>query len=52
MRGKTAAIFLAVVCAVVAALLLTGSIPPVWAGAVFAAALVLLGVTSGGFRKA
>ena len=52
MRGTTAAILFVVLCAVVAVLLLAGHIPPVWAAGAFALALALLGVASGGFRKA
>ncbi|MEK6630639.1 MAG: hypothetical protein AABY89_07880 [Acidobacteriota bacterium] len=51
MKGKHAVAALLTVSVLVAALLLMGSITPVVAGGVFAAALALLGVLSGGFRK-
>jgi len=51
MNGKKAALSLIVVCAALAILLLTGTIKSIVAGGVFAAALVVLGVASGGFRK-
>jgi hypothetical protein len=51
MSGKSAALALCGVCAVLAVLLIAGTIRPVVAGAAFAAALVVLGVASGGFVK-
>ena len=51
MNGKAAAFVLLGICALLAALLLAGTIRPVIAGGAFAAALVVLGVASGGFRR-
>jgi hypothetical protein len=52
MNGRTAAICLVVVCAILAGLLLESAISPVVAGGGFALALAVLGIVSGGFRKA
>jgi len=49
-NGRKAALYLCAVCAVLAILLLTGTMKPMAAGGAFAAALVVLGVVSGGFR--
>ncbi len=51
MNARTAVILLLVVCAVLAGLLLGGTLAPVAAGVVFAMSLVVLGVASGGFKK-
>lgn len=51
MNGKTAALLFVGVCAILAILLVTGLIGPLWSGSLFAVALVLLGGISGGFGK-
>ena len=51
MSGKTAAFLFVGVCVILALLLVTGLIGPLWSGSLFAVALVLLGGISGGFRK-
>ncbi len=51
MNGRTAVLLFLGVCVILALLLLTRSIRPVVSGAVFAIALVVLGVLSRGFRK-
>ena len=50
MKGKTAGLVFLGVCAILAILLLTSVIRPMASGVVFAAALVILGSLSGGFR--
>ena len=51
MNKKVAALSLLGICVVLAILLLTNAIPAPVAGILFAISLVLLGVSSGGFRK-
>ncbi len=51
MRGRTAGFLFLGICIILAVLLLTEIIKPVLSGALFAAALVLLGGFSGGFRR-
>ncbi len=51
MNRKAAAVRLVVICAVIVLLLVTGKIPFAIAAAVFAIALVLLGVASRGFTR-
>lgn len=51
MNKKTAGLLFLAVCVVLAILLLTGTITFFVSGCIFAAALILLGVLSRGFRK-
>ncbi len=51
MRGKPAGLVFLGICLILAALLLTKAITPLVSGSVFAAALVILGGMSRGFRK-
>jgi len=51
MNGRSAALLLCGLCAVLAVLLLAGTIRAFEAGGAFAVALAILGVSSGGFRK-
>ena len=51
MDRKIAVIVLLAVCVVLALLLLSGVIAPIVGALLFAVALVVLGVLSGGFRK-
>jgi hypothetical protein len=51
MEGKDAILVLLLVCMLLAVLVLAGKIVPMIAGGSFAAALVILGVLSRGFRK-
>jgi len=51
MDGKLAAFIFVGVCILLAILLLTGIVGPLTSGIVFAVSLVVLGGTSGGFRK-
>ncbi len=51
MNGRTAGLVFLGVCVILALLLLTRSIRPVLSSAIFAIALVVLGVLSRGFRK-
>lgn len=51
MTGRTASFVFVAVCVVLGVLLLTGFIDRMTTGWVFAAALVILGLTSRGFRR-
>jgi len=51
MNGKTAAFLFVGVCVILAILLSSGIIGPLFSGSIFAIALALLGGMSGGFRK-
>lgn len=51
MKGKTAGFVFLGICVILAVLLLAKAITSFESGIVFAIALVLLGVLSGGFRK-
>ena len=51
MGGKRAGIIFAILCLVLAILLLMNMLPPLTVGMVFAAALVALGTVSNGFRR-
>lgn len=51
MNGKIARILFLGVCLILAILLITKTISSIWGSVFFAIALVLLGGTSGGFRK-
>ncbi len=51
MKGRIAGFLFLGICVLLAILLLAGAISPVVSGALFAAALVVLGGFSGGFRR-
>ncbi len=51
MEGKTAGLVFLVVCAILAALLLTSAIDPPTGGILFALSLAALGIVSRAFRK-
>ena len=51
MSGRHAGVLFLAVCLALAVLLLTGTISARTSGLVFAAALVVLGLRSGGFRR-
>ena len=50
MNGKLAAVLFLCVCATLAILLLAGAVTPLASGSMFAAALIMLGGLSRGFR--
>ncbi|MGB7729938.1 MAG: hypothetical protein WBL50_18045 [Candidatus Acidiferrum sp.] len=52
MNGKKARVFLLVVCAILAILLLAQVVTPIVGAFIFAVALVALGAPSNGFRRA
>lgn len=51
MKGRSAGLLFLAVCVVLATLRLLGELSSTASGAIFAVALVVLGVLSGGFRK-
>ena len=51
MDGKLASLIFTGICALLAVLLLAGIIGPLTSGLLFAIALMILGILSGGFRK-
>ncbi|MBP1694077.1 MAG: hypothetical protein H6Q37_1960 [Chloroflexi bacterium] len=51
MKGTTAGLIFLGVCIVLAALLFAKVLTPIVSGILFAAALVFLGLLSGGFRR-
>lgn len=51
MKGKTAGLLFSAVCVILAGLLLTEMITPIWSGSIFAVTLVLLGGSSQGFKR-
>lgn len=51
MNGRVAGFIFLAICVVLAILLLTRAIKPLSSGIIFAVALVVLGILSGGFRR-
>jgi hypothetical protein len=51
MSRKIASFWLLGICVVLAILLLINAISPLLGGGIFAAALIILGIASGGFKK-